>query len=547
MPNDSAAGRSKEPAIPSGFLKLNEIKGDTETKWLWPGKIPIGHVTIVAGEAASGKSLLAAKIAAHASSGIGWGDAGETLSSGPLQTGSVLIAHANQHENLVLKRRLLAAGADASRVNVVNRDAFEPQGQASNGENDKQSSGVRPVYMLEGALMQIRGASLVVIDDLQGWLGHTRLKPGELAEAFKRLATMAARYRVALVVLWRLEKAGRAAQMRQLDALSAAAPVVWLLAADTYSAQTRLAVCAQNRLGAQAENLAFGVEANRLVWRQAVRQVSADDVLAARTADRPERRQAGQWLLELLSHGPITAKQLFGEARACGLAERTVRRAADELDLHPTRDGRRNLWVWGVRAEARRVSEGEPVVKAEGERQKAEIGCASERKVAPQADEQNVAVLSEVGSLADTGHERDNHGYPTKRGNLAGSAEVEAELQSDAPQNVAALPEVGSLANAGDGRDNHGYPTKRGNLADSAVVQAETPPDLDERICRDAASDPEEEKARAEWDAAIAAFGEDEGEGETKEQAAAAAERERRRERRERRIMERTLAICRGD
>ncbi|HEX7376279.1 MAG TPA: hypothetical protein VF278_04170, partial [Pirellulales bacterium] len=72
------------------------------------------------------------------------------------------------------------------------------------------------------------------------------------------LAEMAARYGVAVAVLWRLEKGGRAAQTRALDALSASAPVVWLLANDPYRRQGRLAICTQNRLGPPPENMAFG-------------------------------------------------------------------------------------------------------------------------------------------------------------------------------------------------------------------------------------------------------------------------------------------------
>ena len=65
MPYDcNDDGYSQEPVIPCGFLKLDEIAGETQTKWLWADKVPLGQVTIVAGEASSGKSLLAAEIAA---------------------------------------------------------------------------------------------------------------------------------------------------------------------------------------------------------------------------------------------------------------------------------------------------------------------------------------------------------------------------------------------------------------------------------------------------------------------------------------------------
>ena len=332
-------GCSNETAMPSGFLKLDEIEGG-QINWLWAERLPVGHVTVLAGEAGSGKSMLAAEIAARVSSGTGGADAAGA------KAGSVVVAHSNRHENSVLKRRLIAAGADPSKVVVFNRDIVD-----RNAEGWQDMTPARVLLCaLEGTLLQIRDASLVVVDHLLGWLGQARLKPEELAGLFEKLAEMAARYRVGLVVLWRLEKGGRAAQTRALEALSAAAPVVWLLANDFYDPQARLAVCAQNRLGRQSENLAFRVEADRVLWQTALRWVSAEDVLAWRTADRHERRQAGQWLLDLLSQGPIEAQRLWEEARQCGLAERTIRRAAAELDLHPTKDGKSGVWLWGVRS-----------------------------------------------------------------------------------------------------------------------------------------------------------------------------------------------------
>jgi ABC-type thiamine transport system ATPase subunit len=128
MSDDYDDGPSQAPVIPTARLKLDEIKGETQIRWLWPDKVPVGHVTIVAGEASSGKSLLAAEIAARVSSGAGWPRNGTesvpnrdnaSIKPGTEKPGSVLIAHANQHENLVLKGRLLAAGADPSRVSAT--------------------------------------------------------------------------------------------------------------------------------------------------------------------------------------------------------------------------------------------------------------------------------------------------------------------------------------------------------------------------------------------------------------------------------------------
>ncbi|MGH7140651.1 MAG: AAA family ATPase [Pirellulales bacterium] len=550
---------SQQPVIPCGFLKLDEMIGETQTRWLWPDKVPLGYVTIVAGEASSGKSLLAAEIAARVSSGAGWSDA-----AGEKPSGSVLIAHANQHENLVLKGRLLAAGADPSRVAVVNRDVFERDISGDDEEDLLPAPAEASLCALEGALVQIRDASLVVIDHLLAWLGRSRLRPDELTEVFKRLADMAARYRVALVVLWRLEKGGRAAQTRALDALAGAAPVVWFVANDTYSSQSRSAVCAQNRLGAQSEDLAFRVTGDRLVWQEAVRQVSADDLVATRTADRHERRQAGQWLLDLLSQGPIEAKQLWDEARQCGLAERTLRRASAELGLRPTKDGKRNVWLWGVGSESGDVGPTAAGVMAEldglQDKETRRQGDKEMSGAAPHVGTtaQNVAALLPVGSLADAGaaaqvdsaSEQNVAALPAA-GRLADSAVVRVELRPDAPPCVAALPAVGSLAGVGGAAQDVSASEQNvaalppvGSLAgvrEAAEEVSAGDKKVIDLVCGGAESDEEEQKLLAE---AIAAAAASDGGGDRAEQSASASDRKRRL-RRERRAIERTLRICR--
>jgi len=120
----SAATRAatRPATVPCEILRLDQIDG-AETRWLWPDRFPVGHVTVLAGEAGSGKSLLAAEIAARVSRGEAWPEAPD-----PRPAGSVVIAHSARHLNAVVKRRLLAAGAGPQRPAIVNRDGEPPEG-----------------------------------------------------------------------------------------------------------------------------------------------------------------------------------------------------------------------------------------------------------------------------------------------------------------------------------------------------------------------------------------------------------------------------------
>lgn len=444
-------GNARLQNAEGGLLRLDEIE-TTETGWLWPGRIPLGHVTVVAGEAASGKSLLAAEIAARSSSGEAWPDEAALDETAPDETapdetalaerspGTVVIAQSDRHLHAVVKRRLVAAGADPRQVAIVQRTAEPAEDLTPADELLRQ---------LESALDQVANCSLVIVDHLTGWLRKANPRADERAEVFDRLAELAARRRIALVVVWRLEKTAPGGPARALDALSAVAPVVWMLARDPYRRDSHRAVCAQNQLGRLANNLAFRVEGDRLVWQSAAGQATADEFVAAtgRSVDRYERRQAGEWLLNLLSEGPIEAGRLWEEARQCRLSERTVRRAASDLDLHLIKAGQRGPWLWGFRGEA--VSDNptrddaSSVDASEPRKEDVEItpddgtdsvGVHDACAAAPE----NVAALGTVGSLPDSAV----LAVELRRGE---SPSVASTCADSASPNVAALETDGSL------------------------------------------------------------------------------------------------------
>ncbi|HVA49301.1 MAG TPA: AAA family ATPase [Pirellulales bacterium] len=194
--SDDGRPRTGDPTAPRReLLRLDEIDG-TDIHLLWPDRLPVGHVTVVAGEAGSGKSLLAAGLAARVSSGAAWPEA----VAGDTRPGPVLIAQSDRRLNPVVKGRLLAAGADSRRVALINADAELPEGV---------TPAEAVIGKLESALDQIADCRLVVVDHLRGWLRQPGPRAEELAALFDKLAELAARRWIALVVVWQPSKFGR--------------------------------------------------------------------------------------------------------------------------------------------------------------------------------------------------------------------------------------------------------------------------------------------------------------------------------------------------
>ena len=59
----------------AGAVRLNEVQS-APVKWLWPGRIPLGRISLLVGDPGTGKSLVALDIAARVSSGTPWPKAG---------------------------------------------------------------------------------------------------------------------------------------------------------------------------------------------------------------------------------------------------------------------------------------------------------------------------------------------------------------------------------------------------------------------------------------------------------------------------------------
>ena len=93
------------------------IRGDTirpePITWLWPGYLAAGKVHIVAGAPGTGKTTLALDFAAAVTTGGRWPDGTRA------PVGDVLIWSGEDAPTDTLAPRLLAAGADMSRVHFV--------------------------------------------------------------------------------------------------------------------------------------------------------------------------------------------------------------------------------------------------------------------------------------------------------------------------------------------------------------------------------------------------------------------------------------------
>jgi AAA domain/Bifunctional DNA primase/polymerase, N-terminal len=317
-------------------------------RWLWPGRIALGKLTILCGEPGLGKSFTTLDIASRVTRGTPWPDD----PFGPNQAGSVVLLSAEDDLADTIRPRLDQARADVKRVVALQGiefkldDSTPAKRRCFNLEHDLPA--------LETAITSLSDTSLVVIDPISSYLGGTDShKNAEIRGLLAPLAELASRHHVAVLAVTHLNKnAGSKAMHRVTGSLAfiAAARAGWLVTADKNSPTRRLFLPVKNNLAADMGGLAFAIIDGAVAWERGPVSLSADDALDAdqRKDGKTQRDDAADWLRELLSDGPMRRKDVGDAAEANGVSPATLRRAKTKAGVISKKhgNGKDAYWEW---------------------------------------------------------------------------------------------------------------------------------------------------------------------------------------------------------
>ena len=320
-------------------------------RWLWPGRIPLGKVTLVFGDPDLGKSLVTLDVAARVSRGLPWPDApGERPTPG-----GVILLSAEDDLADTIRPRLDAAGADVGRIMVL-------QGVEYAEGRKGYFNLARDLPALEAAIRQTPDTRLVIIDPISAYLGRTDSHVNaEVRAALAPLSELAARHGAAVVGVTHLNKGmGGRALYRATGSLAfvAAARAGWLVTVDLDDPKRRLFLPAKMNLAEEPLGLAYRVvpvtldgigPVARVEWERDPVTMRANEALAAEVAEGESggaRQEAADWLQGVLADGPVNAVDVKKRATGDGIALRTLDRAKAALNVEATRQGFGGPWVW---------------------------------------------------------------------------------------------------------------------------------------------------------------------------------------------------------
>lgn len=352
--NGITATEAPEPAtpekpLPFTFRRMSDVQAKP-IRWLWPGRIARGKVSMLAGHPGLGKSQLTASLASIITTGGTW-----PVDKTPCERGSVIFFSAEDDAEDTIRPRLEAAGADLDRVFILDAVLDET------GTRPRAFNLTTDLPRLGEMFSHIGDVALVVIDPITAYLGGTDShKNADMRALLSPLGELAAKHGTAVVCVSHLNKGGGGEALLRVTgslAFVAASRAAFLIVRDKEDKHRRLFLPIKNNIGNDESGLAFsveshslpgGIETSRVSWEGEPVTISADEAMAPQ--GDPEERSAlddaKEFLSNLLADGPVSNKQIRGDAEGAGIAWRTIQRAQKALGIEAYKGGMKGGWLW---------------------------------------------------------------------------------------------------------------------------------------------------------------------------------------------------------
>jgi putative DNA primase/helicase len=349
-----------------------------QVEWLWPRRIALGKLTLLAGDPEVGKSYLTLDIAARVSRGGPWPEATgitndeASLSSIDVQpssfansssgradstAGSVILLSAEDDASDTIRSRLDALGADLDKCMMC----FDADGSRT---FDLAAN----LKRLERSIRASGNCRLIVVDPIGCYLGNISENSGsDSRRLLSPLAELAAKYHLAIVLVTHLRKSAGPALHRAIGSVSftAVARTAWVVSGDPQQPERRLLLPMKRNLNAATTGLAFTFlpvgsgDYATIRWAAEPVTASADDTLEELAATPPRHHKlcdAMAWLEQYLADGPAPAGEIQEVAKTRGTSYGTLRRAYCALGIESKkviRDGTSiQMWQLGPKKTA---------------------------------------------------------------------------------------------------------------------------------------------------------------------------------------------------
>lgn len=325
--------RRNEPNLK--LINMEQVEVE-KIDWLIYPFIPFGKVTIVQGDPVRARPQWCFRLSQSLTKGesvLSGSDEpileGKTMALDPV---NVIYQTAEDGLGDTIKPRLLAAGADCSRVMVID-------------DNDQALTMMD--VRLEEAIIQTK-ARLVVLDPIQGFLGADvdMHRANEIRPLMKRVAILAEKYHCAIILIGHMNKNSNGkSSYRGLGSIDfqAAARSVLIVGRIKDEPEIRVVCHVKSSLAPEGKSIAFRLDKDKGFEWIGEYDISADDLLSGDNRGQ-KIHAAKEFLKEILVSGSMAQTKVAEEAESRGIKKKTLWNAKKELEIDSVKIG--SQWFW---------------------------------------------------------------------------------------------------------------------------------------------------------------------------------------------------------
>lgn len=307
---------------------------EREVEWLFYPYIPLGAITILAGDPGCGKSHLSVSFASIVSNGGRFPFEDENT---PLQEPSMVVMQ-NGEDGIedVIKPRLTRAGANHENVGVI-------------VEEDEVFT-LSDLEKLE-LVLEYKRPKLVIFDPIQRYLGN--INPNSLVECtnmLKGVSKLAQKYSCAILVIMHLNK-GQNKGIYKLNGsvgLPGTARSV-LMVRDLEDTEDKALVQIKSNLAKKGMAIIFEITDKGVVFKEQVPESSLN-VSNEKGTKISQKDIAKDFIIEILKNGELESTVIKKEALNNSIAPATLERAKAELSCVKSFQ-RDKKWFWKLKEE----------------------------------------------------------------------------------------------------------------------------------------------------------------------------------------------------
>lgn len=297
-----------------------------EVHWLWPGFIPLGMITLVAGHPGVGKSFFTTWLAAKLSKGGTLPGPEPKTQIEPCKT--IIISADDDPEQLIKARLIGNAAVEEKILNLDNPINFS----------------LDNISELDRQLEKDKDIRVTMLDHLNAFLGDTDyFRDPDVIQKLLPLKEMAEARKVSIVAVVHFNKREDSDLITRIGGSMAFAKIPRSIIGISYdnrdtgedNQDTRLLSSMKLNIARKPKTLAFKINDNlRIDFDDKPIDMDAETIFSRESRERKQQHRASEsWLLSYLEQNiECTGKEAIKAAEEDGIPERTLYRAKKKLD-----------------------------------------------------------------------------------------------------------------------------------------------------------------------------------------------------------------------